>query len=345
LNITSDVITYDTNPPLAADRVHVHLPNENVDSDFRIESIDYKVVSKSATLTLSIELGKAPPVLADYLYGLRTFTVNVEKLSRTKLGRGGSSGGGGGSAGFHHASHEAAGADALSGWLAPTYIGPYSDAAATIYFRVRNKAGVTVLNHTFAPFDDAHGSLGLADHRWLAMHTSYLAFNEGVAKGHLNPNSDNAFALGTADLRWLAVHTAYLAFNEGVAKGTLYPDGDNTRALGNADARWLAVHTAYLAFAEGLAKGNLAPDLDNTRGLGFSDKRWASIHAAYASFYNILMSGTEIVRSDRYLYNVTTSADIITSGGITEDVAVAKVGGGTRTLHFTNSKYTGYTDS
>jgi hypothetical protein len=31
--------------------------------------------------------------------------------------------------------------------------------------------------------------------------------------------------------------------------------------------------------------------------------------------------------------------------GITADVAVAKVGGGTRTLHFTNGVYTGHTDS
>lgn len=33
------------------------------------------------------------------------------------------------------------------------------------------------------------------------------------------------------------------------------------------------------------------------------------------------------------------------TGGATADVAVAKVGGGTRTLHFTSGLYTGYTDS
>lgn len=89
------------------------------------------------------------------------------------------------------------------------------------------------------------------------------------------------------------------------------------------------------------------------------------------------------MRSDRYLYNVNADAGIITSGrlhldrlptgdtgkflkatgsgsspyfesiaaedvtvgGKTEDVAVAKAGGGTRMLHFQNSRYLGYTDS
>jgi hypothetical protein len=41
-------------------------------------------------------------------------------------------------------------------------------------------------------------------------------------------------------------------------------------------------------------------------------------------------------------------SEIINNGmfsGTTEDVAVAKVGGGTRTLHFEYGLYTGYTDS
>ncbi|HSV49808.1 MAG TPA: hypothetical protein VLH35_05785, partial [Candidatus Acidoferrales bacterium] len=41
----------------------------------------------------------------------------------------------------------------------------------------------------------------------------------------------------------------------------------------------------------------------------------------------------------------SVSADSIDRGGTTANVPVAKVGGGTRTLHFSHSKYTGYTDS
>jgi hypothetical protein len=87
LTVTSTVIDYGNTPLLAGDKIHVTLPNENVDSDFRIESAEYHFAAEEQTLELTLELGKEPPQLADYLYGLRTFTVNVEKLSRTKLGK------------------------------------------------------------------------------------------------------------------------------------------------------------------------------------------------------------------------------------------------------------------
>lgn len=87
LTLTSTVIDYGTTPPLAADKIHVTLPNENVDSDFRIETVEYYVDAKTQTLEVTLELGKVPPLLADYLYGLRTTTVTVEKLARIKLGK------------------------------------------------------------------------------------------------------------------------------------------------------------------------------------------------------------------------------------------------------------------
>ncbi len=99
ISLTSTLIDYGTDPILAGDKVHVVLPNEGVDDDFRVESIEYYVSRETAMeLTLSLELGKVAPKLADYLYGLRTHTPNVEKLSRTKLGKRGlpiGSGGGG----------------------------------------------------------------------------------------------------------------------------------------------------------------------------------------------------------------------------------------------------------
>ena len=104
LTLVSTVIDYGSTPILAGDKVHVHLPNENVDSDFRVESVEYRVLNECQVLETTLELGKEPPQLADYLYGLRTFTVNVEKLSRTKVGKRGvpvSTGGGGGSGGSY----------------------------------------------------------------------------------------------------------------------------------------------------------------------------------------------------------------------------------------------------
>ncbi|MCW4048084.1 MAG: hypothetical protein NWE99_11090, partial [Candidatus Bathyarchaeota archaeon] len=96
LTVTSTLIDYGNSPILAADKLYVPF----IAAYFRVDSIEYKVDAETQTLTLTINFEKEPPQLADYLYGLRTFTVNVEKLSRTKLGRRGipiSTGGGGGS--------------------------------------------------------------------------------------------------------------------------------------------------------------------------------------------------------------------------------------------------------
>jgi len=88
LTLTSTVIDYGTTPLLAADKIHVTLPNENVDSDFHIETVEYRVDAKTQTLEITMELGKLPPQLADYLYGMRTMSITIEKLTRTKVGRG-----------------------------------------------------------------------------------------------------------------------------------------------------------------------------------------------------------------------------------------------------------------
>ena len=86
LRVQSTVIDYGNTPLLPMDKIHVTLPNENVDSDFRIESVEYRVDARTQTLEITLELGKAPPLLADYLYGMRSTTVTVEKLARTKVG-------------------------------------------------------------------------------------------------------------------------------------------------------------------------------------------------------------------------------------------------------------------
>lgn len=105
--IKSTVIDYGTSPILAGDKVHVTLPNEGVDADFRAEYCEYHYIADTQTLEITLDLGKEPPQVADYLYGLRTFTVNVEKLSRTKRGNKGfvassaGVGGGGGGGGYN----------------------------------------------------------------------------------------------------------------------------------------------------------------------------------------------------------------------------------------------------
>jgi hypothetical protein len=84
LMLRSTVIDYGSQPLVAGDRVHVTLPNEGVDGDFRVLSVDYDVDAKSQTLELTVELGREQPFLADYLYALRSKT---DRLSRYKVAR------------------------------------------------------------------------------------------------------------------------------------------------------------------------------------------------------------------------------------------------------------------
>ncbi|MEM3357182.1 MAG: hypothetical protein QW166_05075, partial [Candidatus Bathyarchaeia archaeon] len=49
LTIKSTVIDYGNTPLLPGDKIHAALPNENVDADFRIESLEYRVDAKTQT--------------------------------------------------------------------------------------------------------------------------------------------------------------------------------------------------------------------------------------------------------------------------------------------------------
>jgi hypothetical protein len=84
LTLRSTVIDYGATPLLAGDTVHVVLPNENVDGDFRILSVEYYVDAKTQTLETALELGREQPLLADYMFKLKSKT---DSLSRYKLAR------------------------------------------------------------------------------------------------------------------------------------------------------------------------------------------------------------------------------------------------------------------
>jgi hypothetical protein len=84
VKVTSDVIDYGTTPILAADRIWITLPNENVDGYYKVISIEYRLIAETQTLEITLELGSEPPLLADYLYALRS---RAGSLSRYKIGR------------------------------------------------------------------------------------------------------------------------------------------------------------------------------------------------------------------------------------------------------------------
>jgi hypothetical protein len=84
LKVTSSVVDYGTTPILAGDKIWVTLPNENVDGYYRVISVEYHLRARDQTLEVTLELGKEPKLLADYLYALRSKTGS---LSRYKIGR------------------------------------------------------------------------------------------------------------------------------------------------------------------------------------------------------------------------------------------------------------------
>ncbi len=84
IKVTSDVIDYGTTPILAADRIWVTIPNENVNGYYRVIYPEYHINAKTQTLKTTLALGKEPMLLADYLYALRRRT---KSLSRYKIGR------------------------------------------------------------------------------------------------------------------------------------------------------------------------------------------------------------------------------------------------------------------
>jgi len=82
LTVRSTVIDYGATPLLPGDKIHVTLPNENVSGYFRIISVEYHVDAKTQTLEVTLELGREAPLLADYLYALKSKTSH---LSRYKV--------------------------------------------------------------------------------------------------------------------------------------------------------------------------------------------------------------------------------------------------------------------
>jgi hypothetical protein len=84
LTLRSTVVDYGNTPLLPGDKVHVTLPNEGVDGDFRILSAEYKVDAKTQVLETVMELGREKPLLADYMFSLKSKT---DSLSRHKLAK------------------------------------------------------------------------------------------------------------------------------------------------------------------------------------------------------------------------------------------------------------------
>jgi hypothetical protein len=188
------------------------------------------------------------------------------------------------------------------------------------------------------------------------------------------PDSDETFDLGMPPRRWKELHLMDL-YLYGKVFESLYPGVDNVYSLGKDDYRWsmIRAETGRFNQLQVLAGVNAdwLPLTDNARALGNDSYRWSYIRG-YSGKFNTLViittldassavvnasslqiQGTEIISSARAVHNVDLSASDLSSGTVPDarldgwdgDVDVAKVGGGTRTLHFVKGLYKGYTDS
>jgi hypothetical protein len=84
LTLRTTVLDYGNSPILPGDTVHVTLPNENVEGNFRVANAEYNVDAKTQTLEIVLELGRETPMLADYVFALRS---KLDHVSRYKTAR------------------------------------------------------------------------------------------------------------------------------------------------------------------------------------------------------------------------------------------------------------------
>jgi hypothetical protein len=352
LTLRSTVIDYGLTPSLPADKIHVHLPNENVDSDFRIESVEYNVDAKVQTLGVIYELGKIPPQLADYLYGIRATTVTVEKLARTKLGKKGiPSVNYGGGMGAHHTGHETGdetgaqwptegegGWDKITGWISPKFLGPFEDSAAIIKFRTQNKAGSTPVDHQFSPSDDEHGVFGSESLRWKETHSMYGYFYNSLRLKVAAEANAKAF-LDLVSLQFgpggeVAPDTYIKRLGDAQfeVRASLFPDTTQLRDLGSTSKTWrnlwlevaeivdnLHIRTDAALFVEGKCRGHFVPDTASIYDLGSSALPWNDLYLGGA--LKKLLGGVAV----DLLPDATDSRDLGSTSKVWSDIWAMRV--------------------
>ena len=85
MTLVSRVIDYGTNPILPGDKIHVTLPNENIDADWIVLSVVYYINAKEQYLEITLNLGRQKPLLADYLFAARRKTDHLSRHKQPRL--------------------------------------------------------------------------------------------------------------------------------------------------------------------------------------------------------------------------------------------------------------------
>jgi len=99
ITLRSDALVLTDGRLVPGDVVHVSLPNENIDADYRILTVEYSLIGKEQTLEITLELGKEPSQLVTVMSDLRSKTESLARNKAGPAGVAGSSGGSGGGSG------------------------------------------------------------------------------------------------------------------------------------------------------------------------------------------------------------------------------------------------------
>ena len=316
VHVVSTILDYGTSPILGGDELHVHLPNEKVDSDFRVESAEYRVPQEDPlTLEITLDLGKEPPQLADFLYGLRCHSPNVEKLSRTKLGKRGvpitSNGSGGNGSSIFYSNVEvdktAPVYNLLTGRTLKAAFG--HDGANTFLVAYLGSIVLRAPTGHILPDDDGSldlgdtsigkrfGSLHLKNDLWVAGVQTVDTFGRvalnsfprddagkvleaqgtNFAPMYVDPNNRYVPAAHTHES--LVSSTRHVAIDPDNAVLNFYDDANLKGAIGHDGANFFAVaYDGNLILYS--ATGKILPNTDGGEDLGTtsSAKRFGSLH-------------------------------------------------------------------
>jgi hypothetical protein len=100
----------------------------------------------------------------------------------------------------HVSRHESGGSDAISGWISPSNIGPRSDSATYLWFRTKNIAGSSAVDHKFCPTDANYGYLGDSTYYW------YTTYANAAYYSSIYPREGNETGLiGVSTLKWYTI--------------------------------------------------------------------------------------------------------------------------------------------
>jgi len=196
-----------------------HCQDTNTDP---VRNLDYLAIRGTTVITsgrilqniASVGQSLYPSADATYLLGsssYRWYGVNAVNVNTTYLN--------GWDPNAHASRHLSGGADAITGWISPSHIGPRSDSDADTIFRTRNIADTLNLDHRFRPSTDNWGLLGTESYRWYGVYSSYgyfwglrmrgsasawLPWDTGT-HAYLEPGSDGYSYIGTSYYRFYMV--------------------------------------------------------------------------------------------------------------------------------------------